>query len=158
MSIMKKFLICFVTIYLLAILTGCGNNSGSTYTTDSSNGSVDMENASTDKNDAEYNYITATSEITKLERGFFAVRYDGDYSFDQFLEQGGAKSDQEVLHFLTNTVFGKDYGLQMSGDAYGCSTISVKNTDGGYLFGRNFDRMWKQFRFNIHHRFIKWEC
>ena len=136
---MKKFFICFVIISLFAILTGCGNNSGLTYTTDSSTGSVDMENTSTDKNDAGYNYIAITSEITKLERGFSAVRYDGDYSFDQFLEQGGAESDQDVLRFLTNTVFGKDYGLQMGGDAFGCSTISVKNTDGGYLFGRNFD-------------------
>ena len=27
----------------------------------------------------------------------------------------------------------------MRGDAFGCSTISVANEDGGYLFGRNFD-------------------
>ena len=136
---MKKNHICFAIIYLLIVLTGCGSNSGSTYTTDSSNGSIDMENISADTSDRENNYITTTSEITELERGFSAVRYDGDYLFDQFLEQGGAESDQDVLHFLTQTVFGKDYGLQMGGDAFGCSTISVKNADGGYLFGRNFD-------------------
>ena len=136
---MNKFPIYFAIVCLLTILTGCGNNSGLTYTIDSSGESADMENISTGKNDAEYNYITLTSEITKLERGFSAVRYDGDYSFDQFLEQGGAGSDQDVLRFLTETVFGKDYGLQMGGDAFGCSTISVANTDGGYLFGRNFD-------------------
>ena len=136
---MKKFLIYFAIIYLFAIPIGCGNNSDLTYTSDSLNESIDMENTSTDKNDAAYNYIITTSEITKLEHGFSAVRYDGDYSFDQFLEQGGAESDQDVLHFLTDTVFGKDYGLQMGGDAFGCSTLSVKKTDGGYLFGRNFD-------------------
>ena len=136
---MKKFLVCFSVIYLMASLTGCGSNSGLSYTADSSNEGIDMENTSTDKGNAEYNYISTTSEVTKLERGFSAVRYDGDYSFDQFLEQGGAESDQDVLRFLTDTVFGKDYGLQMGGDAFGCSTISVKNTDGGYLFGRNFD-------------------
>ena len=136
---MKKFLICFSAIYLLAILTGCGNNSGLTYTTDSINESADMENTSTDENEMEISYITPTSEITELERGFLAVRYDGDYLFEQFLERGGAGSDQDVLRFLTDIVFGKDYGMQMGGDAFGCSTISVKNTDGGYLFGRNFD-------------------
>ena len=136
---MKKSLICFVLIYLFAILAGCGNNSGLTYIADSPNGSADMENTSADENDAEYKYITTTSEITKLDRGFSAVRYDGDYSFDQFLEQGGAKSDQDVLKFLTENIFAKDYGLQIGGDAFGCSTISVKNSDGGYLFGRNFD-------------------
>ena len=136
---MQKFLICFAVVYLLTILTGCGNNSSLSYTSDSPNESANMENTLTDQNDAEVHYITPTSEITELERGFSAVRYDGDYSFDQFLEQGGAGSDQDVLHFLTDTVFGRDYGLQMGGDAFGCSTISVKNADGGYLFGRNFD-------------------
>ena len=136
---MKKFLIYFVIIYWFTILTGCASNSGLTYTTDSSSGSVIIENTSTDKNDTANNYIVTTSEITKLERGFSAVRYDGDYSFDRFLEQGGAKSDQDVLKFLTENIFGKDYGLQMGKDTFGCSTISVKNSDGGYLFGRNFD-------------------
>ena len=136
---MKKFFVCFSVIYLFVILVGCGNNPSLTYTTDTSNESIDMENTSTNESNTEYKYISTTSEVTKLERGFSAVRYDGDYSFDQFLEQGGAESDQNVLRFLTDTVFGKDYGLQMGGDAFGCSTISVKNTDGGYLFGRNFD-------------------
>ena len=136
---MKKFLVYFSVIYLLAILVGCGNNPGLTYMTDTSNDSINMENTSTNESNTEYKYIATTSEITKLERGFSAVRYDGDYSFNQFLEQGGAESDQDVLRFLTNTVFGKDYGLKMGGDAFGCSTFSVKNADGGYLFGRNFD-------------------
>ena len=138
---MKKIFTCFFIIYLLTLLTGCGSNSGLTYTTDSPNENVDMENTSTNQSDTKTNYMTATSEIAELERGFSVVRYDGDYSFGQFLEQGGAESDQEVLRFLNDTVFGKDYGLQMGGNAFGCSTISVQNTDGGYLFGRNFD--WK---------------
>ena len=136
---MKKSSVCFSVIYLFAIIAGCGNNSGLAYTTDSPNGSADMENTSIDQSDAEYNYITTTSEIAELERGFSAVRYDGDYSFDQFLEQRGAESDQDVLNFLNHTVFGKDYGLKIGGDAFGCSTLSVKKADGGYLFGRNFD-------------------
>ena len=64
--IMKKFLICCVTISLFAILAGCGNNSGLTYTTGSSSESADMENTSTDKSDTEYSYITATSEALTL--------------------------------------------------------------------------------------------
>ena len=136
---MKKFLVCFSAIYLMAILAGCGNNSDLSYVPDSTNGSIDMGNISADKSNTKPHYIIATSEITELDGGFSAVRFDGDYSFDQFLEQGGAESDQDVLRFLTDNVFGKDYGLQMGGDTFGCSTISVKSTDGGYLFGRNFD-------------------
>ena len=41
--------------------------------------------------------ITLSTEIEKLEEGLSAVRYQGDYGFDSFLEQGGAASDQEVV-------------------------------------------------------------
>ncbi|MCH5342066.1 MAG: linear amide C-N hydrolase [Acetatifactor sp.] len=135
---MKKTPICLVIICLLLILDGCGNNS-SMDTDDSSNGNVDMESVSTDRIDTINNYISMTTEITELESGFSVVRYDDDYAFDLFLEQGGASSDQDVLRFLTETMFKGNAGLQMGGDTFGCSTISVANTDGGYLFGRNFD-------------------
>ncbi len=44
-----------------------------------------------------------------------------------------------MLQFLTGTMLGSADGLSFEGDAFGCSTISVENTDGGYYFGRNFD-------------------
>ena len=135
---MKKSPICLVIIYLLVILTGCGSDS-SISTADSSTGNVDTESVSTDRIDTMDNNISVTSEITELESGFSVVRYDGDYAFDLFLDQGGAGSDQDVLQFLTETMFKRSSGMQMGGDAFGCSTISVANTDGGYLFGRNFD-------------------
>ena len=135
---MKKSLICFVVVYLLMILVGCESSFG-TDTSDSSSGSVGAESALEDKDDIANNYLSMTSEITELESGFSVVRYDGDYAFDLFLEQGGASSDQEVLQFLTETMFKRNTGLQMGGDAFGCSTISVANADGGYFFGRNFD-------------------
>ena len=135
---MKKFSGCLMIICMVIILTGCGSDSGIN-TADSSNGNVDIERASTDRVDTINNNISMTSEITELESGFSVVRYDGDYAFDLFLEQGGAGSDQDVLQFLTETLFKRNFGLQMGGDAFGCSTISVANADGGYLFGRNFD-------------------
>ena len=136
---MKKIVICFAIIYFLNVLTGCGSIPNLKNATESSNGSIGMENTSPDQNDKENNYITTSSEITELESGFSVVRYEGDYLFDDFLGQGGAESDQGVLQFLAETVLTNYYGLQMGGDAFGCSTISVANADGGYLFGRNFD-------------------
>ena len=44
-----------------------------------------------------------------------------------------------MLRFLSGTLLGGKAGLEMGGAAFGCSTISVKNADGGYFFGRNFD-------------------
>lgn len=89
--------------------------------------------------ETEKEYITMTDTINELESGFSVVRLKGDYGFDKFLEQGGAKSDAEVLKYLTTTLLGEVNGLSFEGMAFGCSTISVKNKEGGYYFGRNFD-------------------
>ena len=38
--------------------------------------------------------VQAGSEIEELERGFSAVRYEGEDGFAAFLAGGGAKTDQ----------------------------------------------------------------
>ncbi|MDE6592456.1 MAG: linear amide C-N hydrolase, partial [Oscillospiraceae bacterium] len=128
---MNKSLLFLMMICLLMILTGCGNNSGLT--------NADTESNPANNSSSADNFVSVTSEIAELESGFSAVRYDGDYGFDLFLEQGGADSDQAVLQFLNNNIFQGNSGLQMDGDVFGCSTVSVKNANGGYFFGRNFD-------------------
>ncbi len=87
-------------------------------------------------------YIEAGATVTELESGFSVVRFEGNDGFDAFLNQGGAESDREVLQFLTGTMLGSAEGLAFEGGAFGCSTISVGNINGGYYFGRNFD--WNQ--------------
>ena len=84
-------------------------------------------------------YIEVGTTVTELESGFSVVRFEGNDGFGAFLEQGGAESDREVLQFLTDTMIGSAEGLSFEGNAFGCSTISVENIDGGYYFGRNFD-------------------
>lgn len=80
-----------------------------------------------------------TEEITELEDGLSAVLYMGDYGFDEFLEQGGAASDSEVIHFLTSNVILGAAELELNTQSFACSTISAQTEQGGYLFGRNFD-------------------
>lgn len=84
-------------------------------------------------------FITPTEDITELEEGLSIVRYEGDYGFDGFLEQGGADSDAGVVEYVSDQIMGNLPGLIFGGDPFGCSTLSVQGTDGGYLFGRNFD-------------------
>ena len=83
--------------------------------------------------------ITPDTEIRQIENGLTAVRYDGDYWFSQFHEQGGASSDSEVVQFITGQLQlgSADIGFETGG--FGCSTLTVKNTEGETLFGRNFD-------------------
>ena len=84
-------------------------------------------------------YVRIGATVEELESGFSAVRFEGEDGFDAFLSRGGAESDREVLQFLTETIVGSAGGLSFEGGAFGCSTISVENTEGGYYFGRNFD-------------------
>ena len=89
--------------------------------------------------DVKTNVITPDTEIRQLENGLSAVRYDGDDWFSQFLEQGGASSDSEVVGFITGQLQlgAADIGFETEG--FGCSTLAVKNREGEALFGRNFD-------------------
>ena len=77
--------------------------------------------------------------IIKLKDGFSAVRFDGDYGFDLFLEQNGTSSDAEVIAFLAENLIGDiEMGSMLAG-GFGCSTIAVPSDNLDALFGRNFD-------------------
>lgn len=85
------------------------------------------------------NLISPASEIEELEDGFSAVRYDGNYGFDEFLAGGGAASEAEVVGYLADNLL-SDLNLgDLLGGVFGCSTIAVQSPDGEALFGRNFD-------------------
>lgn len=83
--------------------------------------------------------ITLSDEPIELDDGLSAVQYDGNYKFDTFLEQGGAKSDQEVVQFLAENIIGEKIDTGIFQSLFGCSTIAAKSVDGDILFGRNFD-------------------
>lgn len=85
------------------------------------------------------NLVELDSSIVELEEGLFAVRYDGDYGFDGFIDQGGASSDGEVIAYLADHLLsGLNLG-DLLGGVFGCSTIAVQSPEGDALFGRNFD-------------------
>lgn len=83
--------------------------------------------------------ITPGPQIRRIADGFSAVDYDGDYWFDQFLEQGGASSDGKVIGFLTERLEMDGTGIGFGAEGFGCSTLAVKSPEGNALFGRNFD-------------------
>ncbi len=83
--------------------------------------------------------IALTESVTELENGFSAVRFDGDYLFENFLQNGGASSDAELADFLQKNIAKTAGSLQINTKAFGCSTISAAGQNGTRLFGRNFD-------------------
>ena len=83
--------------------------------------------------------VILSENITKLTDGLSAVRHSGDYGFDEFLAQGGASSDAEVVSFLMENGMTGFGNLLFGGNPFGCSTLAVKDENGNSLFGRNFD-------------------
>ena len=57
------------------------------------------------------NLVELDSSIVELKEGQFAVRYDGDYGFDGFIDQGGSSSDGEVITYLADNLLS---GLNLS--------------------------------------------
>ena len=136
---MKKHLI--ILTMLIFLTTGCTNGSLSSEQSTPLQESTVSENSSegTDINSKEtIPQLTLTAEIKQLENGLSAVKYEGDYGFEEFLENGGASSDEDVVKYLSSVLSGTD-NFSFGNMPFGCSTVSVENENGGYLFGRNFD-------------------
>ncbi len=144
---MKKSLVIVVVFILLISLAGCGAHVSDADGDDSKDGQGRWEGAAVMENAEEADALAdhvvtvqADSEIEELEKGLSAVRYEGEDGFNAFLSEGGAKTDREVVRFLADSIFAGNRGaFTMNTQVFGCSTISVANAGGGYLFGRNFD-------------------
>ena len=106
--------------------------------------STDKETSSASKKTAPLNTVKISPDqsIRSLLPGFSYAEYRGDDGLSAFLSGGGASSDDDLTAFLIKqVVFGGKAGPLFTFKGAGCSTLSVKNKNGGYLFGRNFD--WK---------------
>ena len=135
---MKKrlFISLFGIITAAGVLAGCsqGSKGNKQDALQAEEGSMNTGNTGLNST-----RITLTEEIQELEDGLSAVRYEGNYGFDEFLEQGGADSDERVAEYLVEQLSDAGISLLFGGNPFGCSTLSVQGSDGGYLFGRNFD-------------------
>lgn len=85
-------------------------------------------------------------KVTYVEKGLFhTVCIQGDDHLASFLARGGASSEEELQAFVRTKLTRDDYErivpglLPLSPVQSGCSVLSVKGREGGYLFGRNFD-------------------
>ncbi len=131
----KSGILCLsLLLGITMLMTGCGRRRD-----DQMQNAENNSPAHTASDAENVNRISLTSEIAELEDGFSAVRYDGNYGFDEFLAGGGASSDGEVVEYLANNLL-SDLNLgDLLGGIFGCSTIAVQSPEGNALFGRNFD-------------------
>lgn len=79
-----------------------------------------------------------TAMVTDSKK-IYCMEIEGDYHFEEFLEAGGASSDEEVSAFLTNCISKGFYSVDVKNDGPSCSVISAKTPDGEHIWGRNYD-------------------
>lgn len=127
-KLIKTINVC-IMFSLVMVVTGCMNR-GSSQDDQQENTTVESESKAE---------VSMGTEIQLLEDGLSSVRYDGEYGFDKFINQGGASKDNEVVEFMMNYISSDIKDLTFKENVFGCSTISVKSSDGDSLFGRNFD-------------------
>ena len=100
MNKMKRMLL-FTTLTITGVSTGCAGGAPVLQQTAYAQNNGALTQTVTAAGKASDAAITLGCEIMKLEDGFSAVSYDGDYWFDDFLAQGGATNDAGVIDFLT---------------------------------------------------------
>lgn len=84
--------------------------------------------------------VEPTAEERQLEKGLSCVRFEGDDRLAAFLDQGGARTDGEVVSFLAGELAGPLGGaFSFLGGAFGCSAMQARTPEGEAVFGRNFD-------------------
>ncbi len=139
---MKRNACVFLLFIMIFAAVGCGRSGEPQPATNTQPISAENSENSASGTTAEVNSgskaIELTSKVTELAEGLSAVKFEGDYGFDDFLSQGGASSDSEVVKFLSDNVLPLE-GLSFGGAPFGCSTISAVDPEGNYIFGRNFD-------------------
>ncbi|MBQ2943487.1 MAG: linear amide C-N hydrolase [Ruminococcus sp.] len=84
--------------------------------------------------------ISAAGSVKKLEHNLYYMEYEGNYGFEEFLQNGGASSESEMAAYLISFMSGgfwKNEPEDVSLD-FGCSTLTT-NTAEGTIMGRNFD-------------------
>ncbi len=96
----------------------------------------------TERTDIPVTVLLPGDKTQTLDNGFKVVRFSGDDALDNFIEGGGAKSNDELMEFLIKCVLYGKAGIKLGLLGASCSTLSVKGENSMQYFGRNFD--WKK--------------
>ena len=69
----------------------------------------------------------------------YAMQVKGGFYLDEFVEQGGVKSDDELITFVTGNITRGLLNIGISAPEIGCSSFTAATKEGDALFARNYD-------------------
>ena len=74
-----------------------------------------------------------------LDGSVYRMDISGGYYFDEFLAEGGAKNDSELIAFITGKITRGLIDMGLSSPEIGCAGFTAATPGGDWLFGRNYD-------------------
>ena len=94
-----------------------------------------------------HNELSTVASITKLTDAdeensagpVYLMDVSGDYYFPEYLEQGGASNDDELISFVMGNITKGIIPISMKSPEIGCSSFTCGTDDGARCFGRNYD-------------------
>ncbi len=93
------------------------------------------------------NEISTVSSFTHLrgrnndnkEGSVYSMNVKGGFYFDEFLKNGGASNDKELINFITGNITKGLIDMTIEESDIGCSSFTAVAENGDKLFGRNYD-------------------
>ena len=94
-----------------------------------------------------HNELTTLASFQKLsdrdeahrDGAVYQINFSGDYFFDEFLSQGGASNDAELISFITLSITKGIIPMHIKTSSIACSAFTADTQSGDRVFGRNYD-------------------
>ena len=94
-----------------------------------------------------HNELSTLSSFHKLadrdpdhkDGAVYELTVSEDYYFDDFLAQGGASNDKELISFVTQSITKGLIPMQLKTTDISCSAFTADTEEGDRVFGRNYD-------------------
>lgn len=94
-----------------------------------------------------HNELTTLASLQKLsdrdeahrDGAVYQINFSGDYFFDEFLSQGGASNDAELISFITRSITKGIIPMHIKTSSIACSAFTADTQSGDRVFGRNYD-------------------
>ena len=94
-----------------------------------------------------HNELTTLASFQKLsdrdeahrDGAVYQINFWGDYFFDEFLSQGGASNDAELISFVTRSITKGIIPMHIKTSSIACSAFTADTQSGDRVFGRNYD-------------------
>ena len=94
-----------------------------------------------------HNELATLSSLKKLsdrdeahrDGAVYQLNVSGGYYFDDFLAQGGASTDSELISFITQSITKGIIPMNIKTSTIACSAFTADTQSGDRVFGRNYD-------------------